>query len=292
MRQVIIDPITNAPLIRNFPIESIEQLKNLLVNAPNGYYVRGLLEKITLLKNLLVNAPNGYNVKGLLEKITMGLKVITTAAYKITLLKNEYDTFTPEQQYIAKLYLAWLFMYGMWMRFWKGPGNPWPITIECRPEERDEHIFIQNGIRTVLIEAYEKDPKLKEWIESLVILYHNVYTGEVILSRNPVINEIKRVALGIQCQGMAAEPFIQTAYYMIMVLFNFNYIEQFNNFITEMMPIIFNIEKQVVDYQLAHIKNPHLKEVRIRVKVLRELKKPIPKQPGFNPKIIRPDIHV
>jgi len=43
-------------------------------------------------------------------------------------LKRQYDSFTNNQKEIVHKYIAWLFMYSMWMRFWKGPGFPWPIT--------------------------------------------------------------------------------------------------------------------------------------------------------------------
>lgn len=79
-------------------------------------------------------------------------------------------------------------MYGMWMRFWKGTGHPWPATKilireedkwqqadRCEPTHRDEHIFIQNSALTSLKESYEKDLIVKNFIEKLPYVEYDFY---------------------------------------------------------------------------------------------------------------------
>lgn len=286
-RQVIIDKTTNQPLIQDFPLESMKQLRTLLLE--------------TLDNPALMN---------LLAKIDYGIREYSDANRQINILKTTYyNTFNNNEQYIIKLYLAWLFTYGMWMRFWKGPGYPWPYHIKnianekareqqqvCSPEDRDEHSFIQQSIRTTFIETYEKDPILLNWINSIPVFNYNFSTNYVELSQRSLTNLLNRLARGDQCMGFGADYIIQTAYYIIIKIFNFNDNAQFDNFINEMFPSIFETEKQVVDYQLNKIKNPNANnEVRQRVTILRErqkeLLKPIPKQPGFIPGNVEPNVH-
>ena len=286
-RPTQIDPTTGAPLISEFPLESIRQLQQLLQNPPPG-----------------------YNVNTLTAKIQEGLAVNTEANMRVRALKAQYDKFTPEQQYLAKLYLVWLFVYGMWMRFWKGPGFPWPTfrvdvldararerEQRCSPEDRDEHSFIQQAIRTAFVETYEKDRTLRTWIESLPAVRYNFRNGDAHINTEPISHLLDRLMLGGECQGFAGDDVAQTGYYLITRMFNLNKVGMFDALIAEMLPPILNIEQQVVNNQLAAIKNPNANaDVIRRVRVLRErqaaLAQPIPKLPIFEPARVEHNIHI
>ena len=273
---IIRDPVTGEPLARDFPIGSIHQLKQLLLNAPQG-----------------------YKVKRLVEKVDQGLRLASESVIVLRNLTIQYNTMPPDYQYLVKLYLAWMFMYGMWMRFWSGPGYSWPLTwIEgggkeerCEPGRRDEHIFIQHSVRTAIMDTYEKFPDLKQFIEDLPLIDYNFRTGEASVATegaNTIKEIIDRLTIGDFCMGHGSDLMLKTAYCLIINLFNVKENNTFNQFLNEMTPDILAVEKQVVDYQLSHIKNPNLDDnVRRKVDALKarkaELDKPIPKQPQFTP---------
>jgi hypothetical protein len=96
------DWLPTSEFPRQFPLESIKQLKTLL-------------EK------------ERFNSGNLLNKINEGLEFMNSAQMRIRSLRNEFDKFTFEQKEIVELYLSWMFTYSMWMRFWKGPGYNWPL---------------------------------------------------------------------------------------------------------------------------------------------------------------------
>ena len=282
-RPQTINPTTRAPLIADFPIESIHQLQQLLRTPPPG-----------------------YNVTELVDKIFEGLNTNIDAVRRLRAFKTQYNAFTPEQQYLARLYLAWLFIYGMRMRFWKGPGFPWPTFAvnvldaivrqqehRCSPEDRDEHSFIQQAIRTVFLETYEKDPALRRWIESLPEVRYNFTTGEAYINANPIVRLLDDLTLGNVCQGVAGDHVTETAYFLITRMFNIGQKEMFDAFIAESLPAILEIERQVVNNQLVAIKNPNANPTRVRI--LRErqaaLAQPIPKLPPFEPKTVKPNVH-
>ena len=273
----MIDPTTGAPLTRDFPIESIRQLRTLLQNPPPRYDIGQLAVKV----NDGLNAANNANV--LMRR-----------------LKGEYDAKPDDQKYIIRLYLAWLFVFGMWMRFWRGPGNRWPTQwVEgggggdrCETGRRDEYVFIQQSIRTAISDAYEKMPGLKAWIETLPLLDYNFTTGEAQVATagtSTIVTVLNRIQLGDFCMAHGSDLILKTSYYLIARILNFTTGVQFNGFIDEMLPALLNIEGQVVNYQLAVLAKQNVK-TGARKQALEarqaDLARPTPKQPPFDPTAI------
>ena len=278
-RPAQIDPTTGAPLLRDFPIESIRQLRQLLQNPPPGYQLGNIM-----------------------AKIDEGINAANNAAILVRRLKAEYDIMSEPAKYIVRLYLAWMFTFGMWMRFWNGPGHPWPTRwVEgggggdrCETGRRDEHVWIQQSIRTALSDAYEKEPGLKQWVENLPLIDYNFRTGEAAVATAGATNIkviLDRIQLGDFCMAHGSDLIIRTAYYLIARLLNLTTGKQFNDFINGMISGLIDIERQVVTYQLALIKDPNVSQaVRDRVAALRARQgelgvqgAPIPVQPPFDP---------
>jgi hypothetical protein len=225
-------------------------------------------------------------------------------------LKLEFSNLDEYQRSVVRIYLAWLFIYGMWMRFWKGPGRPWPtVRVDvtnvkvreqadrCSPEDRDEHIFIQQSIRTRLVELYEKDALLEYWIGSLPQVRYNFQDGTSKIYNEPITDLLDRLMLGNECMGFAGNYTIETAYYLIVYMLGLNKRGAFDAFIAEMMPTILQFERDVVNSQLATIKNPNINdEVRRKYRILTErrdaLAKPIPAQPIFEPAQVQANMHI
>jgi hypothetical protein len=127
-----IDPITGNPLVSDFSLESIQQLQLFLQNAP-------------------------YNVEGLIQKIRQGLQAFNDIRRRVMTIRAQYNEMNTQQQYNVRLYLTWMFIYGMWMRFWKGEGHAWPTqfnktdeNLRCTTQDRDKHATIQRGSAKLL----------------------------------------------------------------------------------------------------------------------------------------------
>lgn len=272
-----IDLSTGEPLARDFTISSIIELRKLLERNP--YQVRHLIEKID--KGLSAQE----NIVNILRKIQI----------------SYYDK-SLEEQYLIQLYLVWMFIYGMWIRFWKGPGNPWPIEwIEdgnrhdrCSIGRRDEHIFIQQGVHTALKNEYEKYPGLKTWIESLPLINYDFITGDIRVALPndkggiaTILGVLDNIQLGDFCMAHGTDLILKTSYYLIWIILGFENIDQFNELIDAFLPKLLAIEKDVIEYQLRYITNPEHKKVKERVAALNarltELKQPTPIQPPFDP---------
>jgi hypothetical protein len=275
-----IDPITRNPLIREFPIESIKQLKSLL----EKYNIPG--------------------VRGLMDKIQHGLDLLKSANMQTRNLKQRLSGFTFEQKQIIDLYLSWMFTYSMWMRFWKGPGHPWPLTkVNVRresernqahrssPQERDEYIFIQEGVRTTIIEMYEKDPQLKDWIESLPTIYYDFDTGEASCATHNIKGVLDQIALGEYCMGFGSDTILKTAYYYITHVLDHTQGHSFDEFIERMIPRLLDLEYTSITNQLNSVQTPGIR-LQVLNSRLRLLSQPIPKQPPFNPSSYQNNVHI
>lgn len=275
-----IDPITQMPLMREFPIDAIKSLHRLLKKERNN-----------------------YNVLELEAKVKQGLELMKSASMQTKNLRHQFDNFTFEQKQIAELYLAWMFTYSMWMRFWMGPGNPWPLVKpngrrrtdrngdrRSSPEERDEHIFIQEGVRTSIIEMYENDPVLKEWIESLPTIYYDFDTKEASCATHMIKGILDQIALGSYCMGFGSDTILKTSYYYITALLNYPQGRPFDDFITQILPRLLDLEYTIVANRLS---NPDISGFKREVLNARnmEIQRPVFRQQPFDPSTYQNNIH-
>lgn len=283
----IIDSIIGQPLGEEFSIDSMDQLRNLLRTTPQGYNL-GQLENI----------------------INTHLTEIRRGNADVQVHFDLYNKMSQNQESEVRLYLAWLFIYGMWMIFWKGPGHPWSTirvnvtNIEerdqaqrCSPQERDEHIFIQEGVRTLLTERYEQDPAISNWINTIHTISYNFNTNQVNQKTQLLVTLLDSVALGNACMGFAGDTIVQTAYYFIINILQLRTPAAFNDFILAMFPPVLDLERQVVENQLQYITNPdanHIVTRRHQVLTQRqlELQTPIMNQPAFDPGQMQNNMHV
>lgn len=276
-----IDPISNAQLIEEFPVESIKQLKTLLERESTN-----------------------YNVSGLLGQINRGFEYLKSAHMQIRKFKNQLIEFTFEQKQIVELYFAWMFTYSMWMRFWKGPGFPWPlIKVNVRreadrnreqrssPEERDEHIFIQEGVRSIIIEMYENDNVLREWINGLPTIYYDFEANTATCASHTIKSILDQIAMGEYCMGFGSDTILKTAYYYVTSLLDYGQGHVFDEFIERMLPRLQDLEYRAVTNQLLTVTTvgTRMHVLNNRLHVLHE---PVRKQQSFNPGSYQNNIHV
>jgi hypothetical protein len=279
------DPNTQAPVASEFTLDCVKQLDVLLKR-----------ERIR------------YNVEGLIAKIQTGLDYLKSAAMQTRHLKQALSEFTFEQRQVVELYLSWMFAYSMWMRFWRGPGSLWPlvrvnVTREAdrnrgqraSPPERDEHIFIQEGVRTAIIEMYERDPILKNWVESLPTIYYDFETREASCATHSIKSILDQIAIGDYCMGFGSDTILKTAYYYITAVLEYPLESQghalFDGFMERMLPQLQDIEYTTVTNQVANIHSPSFR-LQVLNNRLHALQQPIPKQPAFSPSNYQNNVHI
>jgi hypothetical protein len=275
-----IDPITQTPLAKEFTIDAIKNLQRLL-------------------KTERLN----YNILALETKVNDGLELMKSAAMQTRILRQQFNDFTFEQKQTAELYMAWMFTYSMWMRFWMGPGHPWPLVKansrrrtdrngdrRSSTEERDEHISIQEGVRSSIIEIYEQDPILKEWIESLPTIYYDFDTGDASCATHMIKDILDQIALGTYCMGFGSDTILKTSYYYITALLNYPQGQSFDGFITRMLPRLLDLEYTIVSDRLQNSEYTGIKRQVLNSRDT-ALQLPTPRQSSFDPATYQNNIH-
>lgn len=231
------------------------------------------LREIIELAALVETMPNSDNKTEFFRAFEKGFAFDMELKNKLKIIRTKYSKFNPDEQYLIKLFFSWLFLYGMWMRFWKGPGYPYPIMRihniydeaernkqqRCSPAERDQHSFIQQHMLSIIRETIEKDKNLNNWINDISLVQYNFSTKKSTLRDRSLKDYLDQFILGEECMGYGGDYIIETAYYYIKELLiekNADIDQNFNNFINEMLPAITDLERQVVYYQLLTVKDP------------------------------------
>lgn len=184
------------------------------------------------------------------------LKLATNAKLQINKVLEQYKQFNIKEKELINNYLIWMFLYGMWMRFWKGPGNPWPINVKklenlTNNEERNENVFIQQGIRTKLLEKIETNNKIKDWIDNIIIIYFNFNEEDMeepMWSSKPIKTVLDNIALGTYCMGFGSDTILKTSYYYIINIIDNDINKVIKNKLNELLDIEYDVIKNLISF--------------------------------------------
>ena len=220
-RPPVIDPITLTALTRNFSRESMIRLRRTLdPHQPWGY-----LPPIPPITNSLEGQRLINTLIDLIDRI-MDLRYPGQASISGNLVR---DVLVPTtDKLIAKhptwrndllIFFGWLFMFSMWMRFWKGPGHPFNISFDktgatrCVPMQRDEHIIIEQSVYGgMLLDIENKDDELYKFIKTLPVYGYDWKSGNVGLGTTTIYQLLDDIQLGQMCMGFAGDITMATAY--------------------------------------------------------------------------------
>lgn len=247
------DTVTGQNLEAEFKLEDIKQLRQLLVFANNPIF------------------------NGLINKIDIGLKILDDQSDELDSLVNSYNQLNEREKYVAKLYLVWMFYYGMWMRFWKGPGKPWPIewvdnTYEtnysgtgtspnrCNVYQRDTHVETMGYIQDMLLKSYDDYnlPRVKAFVEKLPLVKYDFVTGEYKISRAENYNTfnkfVNKVRTGDQCMGHGSDIIPQTAFFDTNLVLGLNNdMRAYNKLIKDYSATLFSLELDAIGIYQANL---------------------------------------
>jgi hypothetical protein len=226
-------------LIDDFSIDSMKQLSLLLDGKPE--YTQ------------------------LYSRIQLGLIEVTAGKQLLSKLKQTLGTMSAQDIIIIKRYLIWLFLFGMYNRYWKGPGHPWPKRFNyneadtCKQETREEIVQKNSKFFFKTIEEADKhiiNKTTKETLGTWLKLIPRVKYSWTSTSLNdgniakPINNDQepidKRLDLiypvilltskGVYCQSDTSDIATQGGFFYYINLFNVN-LEGFNHAINEYLGV-------------------------------------------------------
>jgi len=246
-RPHVIDPLTGRRLLRTFNFEQM----NILIDSFGRYMFRHgrvyndeptLISQIydVVSRILLLRFPNEMRLN------------VRDNIVSINEIRETMDLH-PEWKNDVLIFFGWLFMFSMWMRFWKGPGYPFNIDQvttspdKCPAIQRDEHIIIELSVYGNMITDLENtNVELTNFIKRLPMFgydWRNRQAPQVGSRISVVINDIQNENY---CMGFAGDTLFATAYvYLVQIL---NIPEgRMNDFMTYVVKLLSGRERAVIE---------------------------------------------
>jgi hypothetical protein len=208
-------------LMSEFPDASIRQLQTLLQETLNPIW------------------------QPLLDKIRLGFEYKAEMGRMLTQRGREFNAMPDADKQLVRLYLSWLFTLGMTMRFWKGPGFPYPhIWVEggggverCETATRDANVVKKFAERTGILSKMSRP--LEEWVLSLPRVKYNFQTQQTAVGKETIDYVIQEAQRGEFCMADASDRITQTAYFLatrILGLDNTGFNAMLNEYVNPPVP--------------------------------------------------------
>jgi hypothetical protein len=243
-------------LLLNFR-EGEDGFQFLIPGTRDEFSIESMKELVELLDE--IGQPEVYG--DLINKIHQGLQEKTQEANVIRKLQRDYLNMSSDRKALVREYLVWLFTTGMRMRFWKGPGHPYPyfwvesdeaIDHRCDLATRDRNVMNTFTERTNILNRMPED--LERWVLDLPRVKYNFRTETSNMSTAPdntrTINYVVELAqLGDFCLADASDRLIQTAYYLITKILGLD-LNGFNRLISNVLGIP-NRQPPFIPYEIV-----------------------------------------
>lgn len=256
-----IDEITGGPAEKDFSIESIKQLQELI--------------------------SNDFRFVNLRNIINTGLDTYDNSKNKILSIVKNLEGQSFQRKYIIHLYLMWLFLFGMWLRQWKGPGYDWPfngldnedLEYKCNIETRDENFRIQMLVHDAILRLANFE-NMNDYISDLPIISYNFFTKDMIIANEDqsvftkieeIINAMNR---GEFCLAHGSDIILQTSYYLLFKILELKSEDDFNVALHSLSPMVNETERRIV-LRLIKIGNPFNMNSKILHDKLNSLANPL-----------------
>ena len=185
-RVAVMDPTTGKPLERAFPNVMIKQLFSHLKGRKRNRD-RGYIQNSTFYEKG-DETRNSYTLDRLVELHDVMLRGMRERASNQAYLTSQVKLIRehPEWRNDLLIYFGWMFLFAMWIRFWRGPGTLYPTRWKenregtCEYRQRDQHINIELSVHGELMLRLEKEhPQLDGYIKNLPFLHFEWSTGVI-----------------------------------------------------------------------------------------------------------------
>jgi hypothetical protein len=176
----------------------------------------------------------------LFEIINNGFTIMANADRRVRGFRNHYNGLPDDQKRLVREYLVWMFLTSMYMRFWRGPGNPYPAAWRegggggerCETAERYDNVQNQFIQRTRILERMP--PELEQWIISFPRIEYNFNTGKSAVGAENINFIVEEAQKGNFCLAEGSDHLLQTSYYLMLQILNVD-LDGFNRAIEEFL---------------------------------------------------------
>lgn len=263
--RLVIDPLTERPITKVFSTRSMVDLSEELLSGRVPPETRNLVAEFRQARDRIValRYPDGLLVAG--GKFHSGDELKQIVANN------------PKWRNDLLIFFGWMFMFSMWMRFWKGPGYQFNIESKsstsdrCIPMHRDEHITIELNVYGGLMLDIERDNKpLSVFINSLPLISNEWDSGNSVVGTILIVNLINDVQKGKACMGFAGDSTLSTAYVYLTKVLNVPE-DRIRDLLTYVVKLLRNRELRVINERLNALQNALLTDNREREIILNSI---------------------
>ena len=194
---------------------------------------------ITQLRSLLQET-NDQVFDNLRTTINEGIRAMNNADARVRGFRNHYQGIHNDQQRLVREYLVWMFSTSMYMRYWKGPGNPYPTVWReggrgedrCNAATRTQNVNNQFGIRTNILERMPAE--LEQWVLSFPRIEYNFNERTSTVGAEMINFIIEQAQMGNFCLAEGSDHLVQTSYYLTTQILNTD-LNGFNRTVNEFL---------------------------------------------------------
>ena len=194
------------------------------------------------LEGLIANYPTPI-LHELYSRVHQGLLIIYDIDRQISQLKRDFDNFPEHQRNLIATYLIWMFLTGMYMRYWEGRGHAFPHywTVDAGERSGDDKIVRDNRVKIQFgqenIISTRMTPQTLEWTLNLPEIRYNFRYDTVNLEDRKIRDIINKINdCNLESCITESYPMIQTSYYLLTKLLSYN-IDQFNELLRHQIEV-------------------------------------------------------
>ena len=176
------------------------------------------ISDIESLVALIKSFPETPTINALLTRINQGLIDANDRIDHDNTAKNQLRVFSIENKNNIKTFLKHIFHVGMYMRRWKGPGDPFPLKeadTRNKPEP-DEIVSLELGKGIEQLKMMT--PEIRNFCMQLYTCEYN-NNGTITQGRKRFTEDWNNVIAGELCIRMASVRFIGVGYHYLRSLF-------------------------------------------------------------------------
>lgn len=181
-----------------------------------------IVELIRLLKERhSSDSKNCENVviPNFVDKLKHGFTDLSNTANKLKQMGNSFSQNMPDLLKVTMI----IFIAGMYMRKWQGPGSPFPHHWVDKTS-KEEHVF-RNEMSTQMISAYFQtvdSSNIREHLIRIPRIKFNFKTKEMNLGLETIYHIMGLAAVANFCLSNGSDIFLQTSYAILVHIFQFS----------------------------------------------------------------------
>ena len=253
------DPLTGRPLSRTFTKKQIKglksHLKTFIINLQPGHFGSGSTESLP-------------NCQALMDKIDLGIRRLGSVEQFLSeqqMLLSEH----PEWRNDLLIYFSWMFLFSMWIRFWTGPGTPYPQVWKdkhegsCDALRRDEHVIIELAVHGILINSLEQHSnELGDYVKQFPYLHYDRQNDLITKPDMEIAIELLRtytaegvidlVQLNDFCMAQASDILMSTAFVFLTRCLNVS-MDRLNELLMHVIGLLSEIESSVIEARVKTV---------------------------------------